>query len=143
MPCCDHIVFRVADLDRTLAFYQRLLPATLVSRRQHHDRWRSEIATLRPEGQADFTLVFILPRRVRWLLWLFHHLVPRQVRSHEHLGFACGSLEELEQLARIAAELGAPVENPLQQLAGDKGWLLEVLDPDRNAVEWTFGVVHA
>lgn len=141
MPRCDHITFRVASLDRTLAFYQRLLPATLVSRRKHADRWRSEIATLRPQGQADFALVFIEPRRVRWILWLLHHVVPRQARSHEHVGFACASLEEIQERARVAAELGARVENPLQRTGGG-GWLLEVLDPDRNAIEWTYGLAH-
>lgn len=142
MPRCDHAVFRVADLDRTLAFYQRMIPAQLVSRRRHEDRWRSEIATLRPEGQDDFVLVFIMPRRVRWLLRLFHALVPRQTRSHEHLGFTCATRADLEQRERLARELGARVENPLTQLDGREAWLLEVLDPDRNAIEWTCGVVH-
>jgi len=142
MPRCAHVVFRVADLDRTVAFYERLLPARLVSRRQHDDRWRSEIATLRPEGQEDFSLVFVMPRRVRWLLRLFHTFVPRQTRSHEHVGFVCDTLEELEQRATLARELGARIENPLTKLDGREGWLLEVLDPDGNAVEWTCGVVH-
>jgi catechol 2,3-dioxygenase-like lactoylglutathione lyase family enzyme len=142
MPRCDHVVFRVADLDRTVAFYERLLPARLVSRKQHADRWRSEIATLRPEGQEDFSLVFIMPRRVRWLLKLFHTFVPRQTRSHEHVGFVCATREELERRAELAREVGARIENPLTKLDGREGWLLEVLDPDGNAVEWTCGVVH-
>jgi catechol 2,3-dioxygenase-like lactoylglutathione lyase family enzyme len=142
MPRCDHAVFRVADLERSLAFYQRLLPAELVSRRQHRDRWRSEIATLRPEGQQDFVLVLIMARRVRWLLWLFHHLVPRQTRSHEHLGFACATLEELHSRERLAREVGARIPNPVSTADDRGGWLLEVLDPDGNAVEWTFGLIH-
>ncbi|MBK7875381.1 MAG: VOC family protein [Planctomycetes bacterium] len=142
MPRCDHAVFRVADLDRTVAFYERLLPATLVSRKQHADRWRTEIATLRPEGQDDFVLVFLMARRVRWLLWAFHTFVPRQMRSSEHLGFVCASRAELEERARIAREVGARVENALQEVEGKDGWILEVLDPDGNAIEWTHGVVH-
>jgi catechol 2,3-dioxygenase-like lactoylglutathione lyase family enzyme len=142
MPRCDHAVFRVADLDRTVEFYRRLLPAELVSRRQHQDRWRSEIATLRPQGQEGFVLVFIMARRVRWLLWLFHALVPRQMRSHEHLGFACASRAELEQRERLARELGAKVQNALTKVEGGDGWLLEVIDPDGNAIEWTFDLVH-
>ncbi|MBK7644897.1 MAG: VOC family protein [Planctomycetes bacterium] len=142
MPHCDHAVFRVADLDRSVEFYMRVLPAQLVSRKQHEDCWRSEIATLRPEGQPGFSIVLIMPRRVRWILWLLHHFVPRQSRSHEHLGFVCGSREELEARARAAHEIGARVENALAQLEGREGWLFEVLDPDQNAIEWTFGVVH-
>ncbi len=142
MPRCDQAVFHVADLDRTVAFYERLLPATLVSRRQHADRWRTEIATLRPAGQDDFALVFLMARRVRWLLWAFHTFVPRQMRSSEHLVFVCASRAELEERARLAREFGARIENPLQQAEGKDGWILEVLDPDGNAVEWTHGLVH-
>lgn len=135
-------MFRVADLDRTIAFYRALLPAQLVARRQHEDRWRSEIATLRPEGQTDFVLVFIQPRRVRWILWFAHTFVPRQTRSHEHLGFTCASRAELEERERLARELGARIENPLTKIDGREAWLLEVLDPDGNAIEWTCGPVH-
>ena len=79
---------------------------------------------------------------MRWLLRLFHTFVPRQTRSHEHVGFVCETREELERRAALARELGARVENPLTQIDGREGWLLEVLDPDGNAVEWTCGVVH-
>ncbi len=142
MPRCDHVVFRVADLERSLAFYLRLLPARLVSRRQHADRWRSEIATLEPDGQPDFRIVLIMPRRARWILKLFHALVPRQTRSHEHVGFACATRAELERRVELARALGARIETPPTKLEGREGWVFEVLDPDRNALEWTFGSVH-
>ena len=142
MPRCDHAAFRVADLDRSIAFYERVLPATLVGREQHEDRWRTEIASLRPEGQDDFTLVLLMPRRVAWLLRLFHRFVPRQTRSHEHLGFQVADLAELEARVAAAAEAGARVENPLTKLDGREAWLFEVLDPDGDAVEWIRGAVH-
>jgi catechol 2,3-dioxygenase-like lactoylglutathione lyase family enzyme len=142
VPRCDHAAFRVADLDRSIEFYRRLLPARLVNRRQHEDRWRTEIATLRPEGHEDFTLVLLMPRRVRWLLRAFHTLVPRQTRSHEHLGFVCATRAEIEERARVASELGVRLANPLTKLDGRDGWLLEVHDPDGNAVEWIHGIVH-
>jgi len=142
MPRCDHAVFRVADLDRSVEFYLRLLPAELVSRRQGKDRWRSEVATLRPAGQQDFVIILIMARRVRWLLWLFHHLVSRQTRSSEHFGFACDSLAELEQRAQLARELGARIQEPVTRVEEKEGWLLEVIDPDGNAIEWTYGFSH-
>jgi len=142
MPRCDHAAFRVADLDRSVAFYERVLPARLVSRRQHEDRWRTEIATLRPEGQDDFTLVLLMPHRVAWLLRLFHAFVPRQTRSHEHLGFVCDSREEIDERLAAARSNGARIENLPTILDDRGGCLLEVLDPDGNAVEWTFGIVH-
>lgn len=142
MARCDHVVFRVADLERSIAFYERILPARLVGRVQRDDRWRSEIATLRPEDQPDFAIVLIMPRRVRHVLRVLHALVPRLARSHEHVGFACSSREELERRVQLASDLGARVENPLTKVARREGWVFEVLDPDRNGLEWTFGAVH-
>ena len=142
MPRCDHIAFRVADLDASVAFYERLLPARVVSRQQHADRWKTEIATLEPEGQPGFRLVLLHPRRVRWLLWCFHHLVPRQVRSYEHMGFACESPDDLREREVEARTMGVPVGTPVTQQAAKEVWLFEVLDPDRNAVEWTCGPLH-
>lgn len=142
MPRCDHAAFRVADLDRSIAFYTRALPARLIDRKQHADRWRTEIATLAPEGCPDFRLVLLMPRRVRWLLRAFHALVPRQTRSSEHLGFACGSLDEVERAAREVQALGARVRNPLARMAAGDAWLFEALDPDGNAVEWFHGSLH-
>lgn len=138
MPRCDHAAFRVANLSRSIEFYERVLPARLVSRRQHDDRWRTEIATLEPVGQEDFRIVLLMSHRVRWLLWLFHTFVPRQTRSHEHLGFACDSREELQEREAVARAHGAPIANPLTRLDGQDSWLVEVHDPDGNAVEWIY-----
>ncbi len=143
MPRCDHIAFRVADLDRSIAFYEAVVPARLVSRTRHADRWRTEVAALRPAGQDDFTIVLLCPRRVRWLLRLFHAWVPRQTRSHEHVGFALESREELEERAAAARVAGARIVNPIQRMGEGDAWLLEVLDPDRNALEWVVGGAHA
>lgn len=142
MTRLDHAAFRVADLDRSVAFYEAMLPATLVGRERHRDRWRTEIASLRPVGQEDFTLVLLHPRRVGWLLRLFHRFVPRQTRSSEHLGFVVDSREEIEERAAAARAIGARIENPPTKLDGREAWLFEVLDPDGNGVEWICGDVH-
>lgn len=142
MTRLDHAAFRVADLDRSIEFYERVLPARLQGRVQHTDRWRTEIASLRPIGRDDFTLVLLMPRRVSWLLKLFHRCVPRQTRSAEHLGFAVDTLDELEARAAAARECGARIENPVTKLDGRDAWLFEVLDPDGNGVEWICGQVH-
>lgn len=139
---CDHAAFRVADLDRSIRFYEAVLPASLVSREQRRDRWRTEIATLRPAGQADFILVLLMPRRVRWLLRLLHTCVPRVTRSHEHLGFTCGSLAALRAREAAARAAGARVPNPVTHLPARDAWLCEALDPDGNAIEWVFGRLH-
>lgn len=142
MPRCDHAAFRVSNLDRSIEFYRRVLPARLLGRTQHQDRWRTEIATLQAVGNDDFTLVLLMPRRVRWILSMAHRWVPRQTRSHEHLGFLCDSVDELRTREAAARDLGARIENPLTRLEGKDAWLLEVLDPDRNGIEWICGAVH-
>ena len=142
MPRCDHAVYRVADLDRSVAFYERLLPARLVSRKQSEDRWRTEAATLKPEGDDDFSIVLLMPRRVRWLLRLFHTLVPRQTRSIEHLGFACDSREVLDERLAEARALGVRAPQHVTYLAERDAWLLELCDPDGNVVEWTYNLTH-
>jgi len=70
-----------------------------------------------------------------------HTFIPRQVRSHEHLGFACNSKEELLERDAAARAVGAKVANPMTEFTGKEGWLLEVHDPDGNAIEWTCGWV--
>ncbi len=59
MPTLDHVVFRVADLERSVAFYERVLPARAIARKDGKDRWRSRLAWLAPEGQSGFAVVLI------------------------------------------------------------------------------------
>jgi len=139
MPACDHIAFRVHDLEKTILFYERVLPARVIARRHGEDLMRSEIAFIEPEGQPGFALVAIQPTRVRWLLWLFHKLVPRQVRSYEHMGFACQSREEVDERARVVHEAGVRVLCPPTFVDEQVGYVFEAVDPDNNPVEWTHG----
>lgn len=139
MPQCDHIAFRVADLERTIRFYEELLPGKVVARRKSRDFWRTEIAWIEPEGQPGFTLVFIQPGRVRWLLFLFHLLTPRQIRSYEHVGLACSSREEVDQRAAAALAYGAKLLHPPSFVDEQVGYVAETVDPDGNPVEWTYG----
>lgn len=139
MPACDHIAFRVHDLEKTIRFYETVLPARVIARRHGDDFLRSEIAFLEPEGQPGFALVAIQPTRVRWLLWLFHKFVPRQTRSYEHMGFACTTREEVDERARVAREQRVRVLFPPTYVDEQVGYIFEVVDPDNNSVEWTFG----
>lgn len=139
MPICDHIAFRVHNLEKTIAFYEQLLPARVIARRHGQDWMRSEIAWLEPEGQPGFAIVAIQPTRVRWLLWLFHRLVPRQTRSYEHFGLRCESQAAVDERARVAETMGAKVLFPPTYVDEQAGYLFEVADPDNNSIEWTHG----
>ena len=98
--------------------------------------------TLRPQGQDDFSIVLLMPRRARWLLRLFHTFVPRQTRSIEHLGFACDSRRALDERLAAARALGVRAPDTPTHVAERDAWLLELHDPDGNAVEWTYNLTH-
>jgi catechol 2,3-dioxygenase-like lactoylglutathione lyase family enzyme len=139
MPTLDHVVFRVADLERSVAFYERVLPARVIARKEGKDRWRSRLAWLAPEGQSGFAVVLIQPTRVRWVLRILHAIVPRMARSFEHFGLACASREEVEQRYVTAIAAGARPMNPPAFIDEKTGFIAEVCDPDGNPIEWTFG----
>lgn len=139
MPRCDHLAFRVHDLEQTIRFYEQILPARVIARKRGQDFWRSEIAWLEPAGQPGFAIVAIQATRARWLLRLFHRLVPRQMRSFEHMGFACDRREEVDERARVAGAMGVKVLMPPTFVDEKTGYIFEVVDPDNNPVEWTHG----
>jgi len=139
MPICDHIAFRVSDLERSISFYADLLPGRCLGIKEGKDFWRSRIAWIEPEGQEGFALVLIQATRIRWLLRLFHTFVPRATRSFEHMGFACPSREAVDDRAREADARGVKVLFGPEFVDEQVGYLFEVMDPDGNAVEWTFG----
>ncbi|MFG0317181.1 MAG: VOC family protein [Planctomycetota bacterium JB042] len=139
MPKCDHVAFRVADLERAIAFYERVLPGRTIARKQTNDRWRTAIAWVEPEGQPGFAFVLIQATRVRWLLRLFHAVVPRVMRGYEHAGLACASREEVDERARAAVEAGARLLFPPTFVDERTGYVAEAVDPDGNPIEWTHG----
>lgn len=139
MPNCDHVAFRVADLERSISFYERVLPGRVIARKQATDRWRTAIAWIEPDGQPGFALVLIQATRVRWLFRIFHAIVPRVLRSYEHAGFSCHSRAEVDERARVAAEAGARVLFPPTLVDEKTGYVAEVVDPDGNPIEWTHG----
>lgn len=139
MVQCNHVAFRVHDIERSIRFYEELLPGRVVRRKEGKDFHRTRIAYIQPEGQPGFAIVLIQPTRVRFILAIAHRLVPRQFRSSEHMGFECPSREYVDERFRLATERGARIMNAPTYVDDNVGYICEVLDPDGNAVEWTFG----
>jgi lactoylglutathione lyase len=118
-----HVVVKVADLERSIAFYRRFCGLEVVrdGRPRGHTVWLAPAA--RPDGPPAFVLVLYLTR-VDFRL--------------DHLGFQCEERAEVDRLAAEGARLGILAEPPFDG-GGDIGYVTMVRDPDGHLVEFTFG----
>jgi catechol 2,3-dioxygenase-like lactoylglutathione lyase family enzyme len=126
-----HTCIRVADIERTVAFYHGLLGMPIVERRSPPTS-RSHMAAL--GSQQNYLEVF--QRRPDQAV---EESDPQALR----LNHFCLWVEQMEDLQRRAADAGSPFLNPIGTSANWVGASLKiawVLDPDGNRVElleWT------
>jgi catechol 2,3-dioxygenase-like lactoylglutathione lyase family enzyme len=118
-----HIVLKVAELDRSIAFYRRFCGLEVVrdGRPAGHTVWLAP--TRRAPGLPAFVLVL--------------YLTAIDCRV-DHLGFQCGAREEVDQIAAEGQRLGILAEPPFDG-GGDIGYLTMLRDPDGHIAEFTFG----
>lgn len=118
-----HVVLKVADLSRSIAFYGqfcRLAVARDGRAGGGHTVW------LAPPGAGA---------RPAFVLVLYQHEVDARL---DHLGFQCDTREEVDRTAAAAERLGILVEPPFDG-GGDIGYLTQIRDPDGHLVEFTQG----
>ncbi len=118
-----HVVVKVADLERSIAFYRLFCGLEVVrdGRPDGHTVWLAPAA--RAGGPPEFVLVLYLTR-VDFRL--------------DHLGFQCDARAEVDRIAAEGARLGILAEPPFDG-GGDIGYVTMVRDPDGHLVEFTFG----
>ncbi len=118
-----HVVLKVRDLDRSVAFYSRLCALEVVrdGRPKGHTVWLAPAR--RDPGPPAFVLVLYLTQ------------VDCRI---DHLGFQCETAREVDELAAEAARLGILAEPPFQG-GGDIGYVTMIRDPDGHLVEFTVG----
>ena len=118
-----HVVLKVAQLDRSIAFYRRFCALEVVrdGRPSGHTVW------LAPERRSAGVPTFVLV--------LYQTAVDCRV---DHLGFQCAAREEVDRVAAEAKELGILTEPPFDG-GGDIGYVTMLRDPDGHLVEFTFG----
>jgi lactoylglutathione lyase len=122
-PRWTHVVLKVAELDRSIAFYRRFCSLEVVrdGRPSGHTVWMAPAR--RGAGDPAFVLVLYLS----------------DVDCHvDHLGFQCDAREEVDRVAAEAERLGILVEPPFDG-GGDIGYVTMLRDPDGHRVEFTFG----
>jgi catechol 2,3-dioxygenase-like lactoylglutathione lyase family enzyme len=118
-----HVVLKVSDLDRSIAFYRRHCALEVVrdGRPAGHTVW---LAAGAPAGAPPpFVLVLYLTA-VDFRL--------------DHLGFQCASRAEVDAVAAEGARLGILAEPPFDG-GGDIGYVTMLRDPDGHRVEFTWG----
>jgi catechol 2,3-dioxygenase-like lactoylglutathione lyase family enzyme len=122
-PRWTHVVLKVADLDRSVAFYRRFCALEVVrdGRPAGHTVWLSP-----PRGDGG-PPAFVL---VLYLTAIDFRL--------DHLGFQCEAREEIDRIAAEGRQLGILAEPPFDG-GGDIGYVTTLRDPDGHLVEFTFG----
>jgi lactoylglutathione lyase len=118
-----HVVLKVAELERSVAFYGRTCGLDVVhdGRPRGHTVWLGR----RPEGDA-------LPS---FVLVLYQTAIDARV---DHLGFQVGSRAEVDAIAAAARTSGALVQPPWDG-GGALGYMASIRDPDGHVVEFTCG----
>jgi lactoylglutathione lyase len=123
-PRWTHVVLKVADLERSVAFYRRFCALELAhdSRPGGHTVWLAPRGAA-PGGTPTFVLVLYQTR-------IDCHL--------DHLGFQCDAREEVDRVAAEAERLGILHAPPFDG-GGDIGYVAMIRDPDGHVLEFTFG----
>jgi lactoylglutathione lyase len=121
-PRWTHVVLKVGELDRSIAFYRRFCDLEVVrdGRPAGHTVW------LAPRGAgAPPAFVLVL------------YLAEVDCRI-DHLGFQCEAREDVDRLAAEGERLGLLAAPPWDG-GGDIGYVTMLRDPDGHLVEFTFG----
>lgn len=118
-----HIALQVKDVEASAAFYRRFCRLEEVHRRNGPIVWLAERGK-----ETEFVLV-VLPGGT-----------PRDPARADfsHLGFACASRAEVDEVAADARAAGALVWEPRDE-PYPVGYYCGLSDPDGNFVEFSYG----
>ena len=131
-----HVAFLVGDIDATTSFYRDYAAMQIVHERAD-PAFGSRVAWI-TDHTRPFVLVLIqapdrVPRR-RLLSRLLSRLLP----PFAHLGVACASSEEVDQLCERARREGCLAKAP-KDLGPPVGYFGLIRDPDGNILEVAYG----
>jgi catechol 2,3-dioxygenase-like lactoylglutathione lyase family enzyme len=126
-PHLTHVALHVRDLDACIAFYRRVCGLTVV-----HERTDAGVGRVvwlaEPGRQHDFVFVMIDGGPAR----------ERPAGDFGHFGFACASRDEVDAVAAAGRDAGCLLWEPREE-PFPVGYYCGLLDPDGNAVEFSFG----
>ena len=124
----DHIFLSVSDINRSIAFYEAVLPVVGITVRHDYDGKDG------PDGHADLKGFGVQGRIFFWL----RHGSPSP--DAMHLGFSGRSEEEINTAHSAALAAGATeIHAPGPQLHYDpRYYAAQVRDPDGYSLEFVF-----
>lgn len=132
-PRWTHLALRVADIDRSIAWYREHTPLELLDRRDNPDG-RGAWLGHRDQGEHPFILVLaeFFPDSMP-----FGPLPQAVLAPFAHLGIELPSRSAVDDAAARAEVAGCLVMAP-EQLPEPIGYICMVSDPDGNLIEFSF-----
>ncbi len=135
-----HVALPVRSLDATLEFYEKF--TTMVKISERHDS-ETQMRTAWLANARDITK----PGAARFVIVLMEGALPKQITgdikeeygfltSIAHLGISLNTRDEVDEIARLAAEEGCLVLGPMYRNP-DVGYICLIKDPDGNNVEFS------
>jgi lactoylglutathione lyase len=125
-PRWTHIALPSADLDASLAWYERFTPLVVLA--EHHDE-QGRSAWLAHEGEAESPFVLVLV--------MFYRDAGRRQRTlgpFAHIGIEVPARSDVEAIAARARAEGCLVWEP-QDMPPPVGYVCAMTDPDGNVIE--------
>ena len=121
-----HVALLVNDVDQTADFYIKYCGLKVISRRM--------------DPNTGYRVIW-LGEDLKFVIVAFEsEKKPMQsvVKPLSHLGFTLQSKEEVDKISEVAKKEGILNYGPVY-IDADVGYICEILDPDRNSVEFSFG----
>ena len=125
-PKFTHVALLVSDVDRTADFYIKYCGLKVISRRM--------------DPNTGLRVIW-LGQDLKFVIVAFEsEKKPIQsiVKPLSHLGFSLNSKEDVDKISEIAKKEGILNYGPIYMDA-EIGYICEILDPDKNSVEFSFG----
>ena len=125
-PKLTHVALLVNNVDKTADFYIKYCSLKVVERRV--------------DLNTGYRAIW-LGQNLNFVIVAFEgdkKPVQSIVKPLSHLGFSLSSREEVDKIAEIAKLDGLLNYGPVY-IDEDVGYICEILDPDKNSVEFSFG----
>lgn len=125
-PKFTHVALLVSDVDKTADFYIKYCGLKVVHRRV--------------DPNTGFRAIWI-GEDLKFVIVAFEgdkKPIQSIVKPLSHLGFSLSSRDEVDKIAQVAKEEGLLNYGPVY-FDNVVGYICEVLDPDGNSVEFSFG----